>query len=282
MTEVLTFRLTQSGVELLDLPATTLDQASLQLPQGTYTTFRTYQQNRIVRLEAYLVRLDESNRLLGYDVPLDRTRIRDALAEVLARTDYRARRSSDSRLRITVGLAGGSAEVFISLEPFRPWPVEWYEHGVKAITIAMVQSNPRAKSTSFIAPSRQLQRSLPPDVHEVLMISPDGAVLEGFTSNFFAVKGGTLYTAGEGVLEGITRALVLEIAAEVMRVQLEPVRLSEVPTCAEAFITSASREIMPVVSIDSTCVGDSQRGLMTRELLRRYRERIRDEAQPAV
>jgi len=81
---VQTFRLGPKGVERMELPAATLAQASLQLPQGTYTTLRTYEGEKFLRLEAHLSRLEESSRLLGRPIRLDRDCIRCALREVLA------------------------------------------------------------------------------------------------------------------------------------------------------------------------------------------------------
>jgi branched-chain amino acid aminotransferase len=270
--------LNASGIEPVELPAETLDQVSLHLPQGTYTTLRTYAGDRFLRLEAHLDRLDESDQLLGHPVRLDRAAVRAALRQVLQRTGF-----AESRVRITVGLSndGQPGQVYLAVEPFVGWPAELYELGVRSITRPMARQHPRAKYTAFIAPSRQLKRTLPPDIHEVLMVNDQDQVLEGLSSNFFAVLDGTLRTSGEGVLEGITRSLVLEVARRWLPVRLEPVSRADVPRLSEAFLTSASREVVPVVEIDGQRIGAGVPGPVARQILQDYRARVLAEAQPA-
>ncbi len=270
-----TFHLTSTNLELVDVPGSTLDQVSLHLPQGTYTTFRTYNRDKFLRLEGHLARLEESARLVGHECSLDHDRIRRGIAAALARTGF-----PESRFRLTTGL-NCQPELFITVEQFELLPASVYDDGVATATIVMARDRPRAKVTTFIGPSREIQRSAP-GIFEVLMVSPDGTFLEGFSSNFFAVRDGILYTAEEGVLPGITRSLVLEVAAPMLPVRLEPVRYQEIPVLSEALLTSSSREVVPVVTIDGQLVGDGRPGPVARELLRRYRDRVRQETRPAL
>jgi len=272
---VQTFHLTLTDLEPIDVPGETLDQVSLHLPQGTYTTFRTYEHDKFLRLEEHLARLEESARLVGRECRLDHAHIRRAIASVLACTGY-----PESRLRLTTGL-NCQPELYISIERFESLDASVYASGVKTATLVMQRDKPRAKVTSFIGPSREMKRVVP-EVFEVLMVSPDGAILEGFTSNFFAVFDGVLYTAEEGVLPGITRSLVLAVAASLLPIRLRPVRYPEIPALSEACLTSSSREVVPVVSIDGQRVGDGRPGPVTRELLRRYRQRVRQEILPSI
>jgi len=274
-----TFRVHRNGVERLDWVAEDLDQASQRLPQGTYTTLRTFQGRKFLRLDAHLDRLERSATLLGFPIRLDRPQLRHALARALDHCGF-----SESRLRITVALEDETAhpkpEVYITVEPFQPPDESLYQRGVRVITMLITRADPRAKSTRFITPSRTLKAGLPQEVYEVLMITGDGKVLEGFTSNFFAVLEGRLITAGEGVLEGITRGMVLELAPEVLPVELRAPHLHEVTAFQEAFITSSSRGIVPVVVINEQVIGDGKPGPITAELRRRYEVQVRREAAP--
>lgn len=274
-----TFRILRNGVERLDWIAEDLDQASQRLSQGTYTTLRTFEGRKFLRLDAHLDRLERSAALLGYPIHLDRPRLRNALAQVLERYRF-----PEARVRITVGLENDlplpQPEVYVTVEPFRPPDEELYRRGVRVITMLITRADPRAKSTRFIVPSRTLKAGLPQEVYEVLMITGDGKILEGFTSNFFAVLEGRLVTAGEGVLEGITRGMVLELAPEVLPVELRAPRLREIPAFQEAFITSSSRGIVPVVVINEQVIGDGRPGPITAELRRRYEAQVRREAAP--
>lgn len=283
---VQTFFLTRKGLSPAAIAGENLDDVSRQLPDGTYTTLRTFDGNRFLRLDAHVDRLTGSARLLGKEAELDRSRLRQALADVLARTGF-----PESRLRITLPLDAKSAaraptdapvEVYISIEPFEGVDPTLYETGVRAITMLIARVSPRAKATGFIAPSRTLKAGLPREVYEVLMVTGDGRILEGFTSNFFAFLEGRLFTAGEGVLEGITRSVVLELAEEMFPVERRAPRVSEIAHFDEAFITSSSRGVLPVVVINEEMVGEGAPGPLTRRLSRRYDEYVVQAAKPPV
>jgi len=276
---VRTFCLDRLGLSEIRVPGETLDQVAMRLPPGVYTTFRTYEGNLFLRLDRHLARLEESARLLGHPITVDHERIRRALVEILDRTGF-----PESRFRVVVSLTsdGQPGDIYISIQPFILWPTSLYETGVRCVTRYLARQEPRAKATGFIGASRCVRHALPPDVHEVLIVDERDRILEGMSSNFFALKDGELHTAGEGVLEGVTRSLVLEIARAMLPVSLEPVTRAEVPALSEAFITSSSREVVPVVVIDDVPVGEGIPGPLAREMLQRYRDRVRQELMPAL
>ena len=260
-------------VALPEAAASGLNGASRSLPQGAYTTFRTYFSDRALCLDVHLARLESSARLLGSGATLDRQALCRALARIIIRHGY-----PESRLRVTWAVPAGT--VYCTISRLEPLPPEIYREGVHCITRTMQRDRPRAKDTGFIAPSRQLKKTLPGRVFEVLMCTPSGEILEGLTSNFFAVQGDRLYTAGDGVLEGVTRRIVLSIAPHVLPVRQAPPSRAEIPAMSEAFITSSSREIVPVVEIDGRKIGRGSPGPMTGRLLRRYRAFVRHAARP--
>ncbi len=185
--------------------AASLDEISGELPQGAYTTFRTFDRVKALHLDDHLDRLDESARLVGFESSLDRVRIRDGIRQAISTFQ-----PGDARIRLTLDLEKEPGTVYISLEPLNVPAEEQYRQGVSIVTRRMQRNNPRAKLTGFIGPAIGLRRALPPGVVEVVMIDENGRFLEGLSSNFFAVKGGILWTADQGVLPGITRSLVLE------------------------------------------------------------------------
>lgn len=277
-THIYTFHLTRDGLSVVDVPGNGLDEVSRHLPDGTYTTLRTFNRNQFLRLDAHLDRLEESARVLGKRFKLDRSRLGHALADVLARVDF-----PESRLRITVPLnAEGSPEVYITIEPFNGVDPALYATGIRTVTMLIARASPRAKATGFITPSRTLKAGLPRDIYEVLMVTGDGQILEGFTSNFFVFIGGHLVTAEEGVLEGVTRSIVLELAEELFPIERRAPRLAEVPQFDEAFLTSSSRGILPVVVINERVIGDGRPGPLTWQLRRRYDAYIQQAARPPI
>ena len=251
-------------------------EASAALEQGAYTTFRTYDRNRVLRLGQHLRRLEESLSLMQGGLParrIDDARARAAIAAALTQTGY-----VESRFRLTYAAAG----LFISIESFSPYAAALYEAGVRCVTVSLHRDNPHAKSTTFISSAAQAYKQLPIGVHEGLMVAQDGAILEGLSSNFFAVTtlpvssedadGGVpvLRTEEARVLLGVTRSLVLEVAAGVLPVTPVAVRAADLPRVTECFITSVSREILPVVQIDERVISDGVPGPITRELMRRF------------
>jgi branched-chain amino acid aminotransferase len=268
------YQLASKAVRLTDQTGFTLDAVSLRLPNGAYTTLRTYDTDRIIGLSAHLQRLIESSQLLQRPYPIDPAAIRSALRDVIAREDQAA-----LRVRLTVPLDEDA--IFISVEPFEVYPPEFYQQGVRCATTRLSRHTPRAKATDFIASSRESRAALDPGVHELLMIDGQKHILEGTTSNFCAVLNGVLRTAGEGVLEGITRHIVLQEAASFISIDYRPITVSDLPHLSEAFITSSSREVMPVIQIDDQSIGSGQPGSIAQTLLKKYRAYLEREAETA-
>lgn len=253
-----TFSVSDSG-ELSSVTADDdLTQASAHLPQGAYTTLRTYAGDRVLALERHVHRLEESvspRRPLAFD------RVRRGLSAAVVRLGF-----PESRFRLTFA----PPALFIAGERFRALPEAAFRDGGRAVTVAVRRANPEAKDTRFIATAASLYATLPAGVNEGLMLAEDDALLEGLSSNFFAIAGGVLRTEDARVLKGVTRALVLETAASLVAVELRPVRLSEIPGLQECFLTSVSREVLPLVAIDGQVLGDGRPGPITRALIARF------------
>jgi branched-chain amino acid aminotransferase len=243
-------------------------KASAALPPGSYTTLRTYAGRRVLRLAQHARRLGESleparPELVGEGL------LAPALAAALERTAH-----AESRIRLTFA----PPRLYVSLEPFTPLPPEAYAAGVACVSVPVHRENPHAKDTRFIATASATYASLPPGVEEGLMLAADGSVLEGLSSNFFGILGGTLRTEGERVLAGVTRSLVLEVAAGLMPVEIRAVTAVELKLLEEAFITSVSREILPVVRIDGVRLADGRPGPLTRRLIAAFAALVAREA----
>jgi branched-chain amino acid aminotransferase len=258
--------------------------ASAALPAGAYTTFRTYQHDKLLRLGQHLRRLEESAALMNKaaPVPIDDSAAAAALRTIIQTTNY-----PEARFRLTYA----PPALFVSVESFTPYDSALYQTGVHCRTVTLRRDNPHAKSTTFIASAAEAYKALPANTHEGLMVHEDGSLLEGLSSNFFAIthlpvrahdlEGDAipvLRTEEERVLIGVTRALVLEVAQLVLPLSTVPVRHADLPRVAECFITSVSREILPVVKIDDFVIGDGTPGPLTRELMDRFAALVSAEA----
>ena len=241
-----------------------LTAASAVLPAGAYTTIRTYGRRRFLQFDDHVTRLSDSA-----EAPLSPEALHDAVRAALDATQH-----PESRLRVTFA----PPRLFVSVEPFVAPPEALYRDGARCVTVPLHRDRPLLTDTRFLATAASAYRTLPSGIHEGLLVADDASVLEGLSSNFFAVVDGTLRTEESRALPGITRSLVLEAARGLLPLELRAPRQDELPRAAECFITSASRGVLPVVEIDGLRVGDGRPGQVTKELRRRFEERVASEA----
>ena len=254
--------------------AASLSAASASLTPGTYTTLRTYGGDRVLSLEDHVARLNDPLRTMkGGPPPL---RLADLRA--LVATAIREAGHAESRLRVTYA----PPDLFVAVETFRPLPEALYEAGVWCVTTPLRRQNPHAKNTLFLDVAGAVYDALPPGAHEALMVAEDGSLLEGLSSNFFAVVRGVLHTEEDRVLPGLTRRLVLEATQGLLPCVPRAIRLEEVTEASECLLTSASREVLAVVRVDDVVVGDGRPGPVGLELLRRYRDTVWREARSVL
>jgi branched-chain amino acid aminotransferase len=238
-----------------------LAASSATLPEGAYTTLRTYGGNGVVRLDQHLGRLVESMALKGTPGRLDAAAVRELVAQALAACPH-----PESRVRLTFA----PPRLFIAVEAFSPLPARLYEAGVACVSLDLHRNNPHAKDTRFIAAAQDAYARLPEGVEEGLLVAGDGAVLEGLSSNFFAIREGVLRTEEDRALAGVTRSLAIEVARPLLPLERVAVQRDELPLLNEAFITSVSREVLPVVRIDGRPVGDGRVGPRTRAIMQAF------------
>jgi branched-chain amino acid aminotransferase len=168
----------------------------------------------------------------------------------------------------------------ILIEPLSMPPADHYANGISAHCVETVRASDaadNAKLGNYLASALALRKAKQSGAHEALVVNRDGLVVEGTTSNVFAVVNGALITPAlnEGVLAGITRQCVLDIAAEQdITVSFRAMTRDEIVRSDEVFLTSSIREIMPVVSIDGHSIKDGRPGSLTRQLHRAFRRRV--------
>ncbi len=264
----LTYEATATGSVLLRRDQSLTD-SSARLPDGAYTTLRTYGGRRLLRLDRHFDRLDETIALEGGRGTVERTAARAAIRSVLDAAAW-----PESRLRLTFA----PPQLFLAIEPFQPWPAAAYETGVACVTLALHRDTPHAKDTRFIRTANDVYGRLPSGVEEGLLVE-GGAVLEGLSSNVFAIVGGALRTDEEHVLLGVTRSLVLELAEPLIAVDRRPLQLRELPAVSELLITSVSREVLPVGRIDGRPVADGRVGPITRRIMDGFAALVAREAE---
>jgi len=263
-TAIPTYILTPEGLSPTPYQVYSLSEAVAFEPSGVYTVARTFHGNHALLLDAHLDRLEQSARLVDIPLKLDRAYLRRALRTLLVQAGY-----PDAKFRITVPREHPD-HFYLSLEPFVPVPEEVQRDGAHLATIPMVRPNPVAKTTDWMITRRPAQQELPPGCYEGLLVGADGTLLEGLSSNFYGLLDGVLYTAGSGVLEGITRRAIVEIVKDIVPLQMQPIRLADVPRLSEAMLTSSGRGVVPVTRIDGQPIGDGKVGPVVTEIRRQY------------
>lgn len=259
-----TWKITKTKAEEIHFPdPASLDAITRQLSDGYYSTFRTYDAcTRVIGLKAHIQRLPHA----------DASSLRRRLIQLLE--PYQR---DEARVRIMETKQG---RFYISIEPLKRLPPEVYAKGVRVETVEIQRANPRVKSTAFIGASDEERKKIAKiGIFEALLVK-NGRILEGMTSNFFYVVDGVLYTAQRDILLGVTRTMVIRAArGRGGEVRYSPLKLDQLPAVEEAFITSSSRGIVPVIQVDEVTVGQGRVGELTRRLSAAYEAYVTQKAE---
>ena len=176
-------------------------------------------------------------------------------------------------------LTGGSATAepllerprFIMIAERLPsYPEAIYTGGVKLVSYEFQRDLPPVKTTNYMNAFRLDSFRRERDAFAILYLW-NGRVLESPRDNFFIIRGASLVTARENVLHGITRKVVLELSRDTYAVEERDLLVEELDEADEAFITSTTKRIVPVVRIDDRTIGKGSVGTETRAIMARFR-----------
>lgn len=265
---------------------------------SVYEVVRTYR-GRPFELAAHLRRLAHSAERIGLEPAWEGRRTEAELGRTLE-----AARGDDppdpggapwnageryARIVMTRGageigldpaLAVGPRAIVI-VQPLHAPPLAAYREGVAVRVVGVEHVPPRAvdptaKTGNYLSQVLALREARARGAHEALMLDRDGFVTEGTTCNVFAVRGGAVLTPplGAGILEGVTRGIVLGLARELgAPVREEPLRPRHLEEAEEVFVTSTAREVLPVTRLGDRPVGGGRPGPVTSRLHVAYRAR---------
>lgn len=236
---------------------------------GVFDLLRTYS-GKPLFLKEHVDRLLNSVREINLTVPWNHDHIQKAVLETLKRNTVD---EANIRIIITGGSSPdfmtpvGNPRLIILVTPLPKLPEWWHEKGVKVITMPSTRRIPGAKSIDYLPASLALREAEARNAIEVIYLDADGNALEGTTSNLFAFFGDTLVTPAKGVLSGITRKAVIQIAQPRYTVALRDLPKSELLRADEVFITGTNKGLVPVVMIDDTQIGHGAPGHRTRTIM---------------
>jgi branched-chain amino acid aminotransferase len=261
--------------------------------EGVYEVCRTYG-GRLRLLARHLARLRASAGLIALPVPFDDAHLEARIDETLTAAGLRPWRDGlpDAyvRLLLTRGVGELSYDtrgcptpsLVIIARPHTPPPAYVYETGVQVALVDIERNrrealNPQIKSNNLLNNALAMQQALARGAFEAVMRNHDGHVAECSQSNLFVVTGGVVRTppVGEGLLPGITRAFVLELCGALgVASQQSVLDDADLLEADEAFLTSTTREIVPVVGVDRHTIGHGVPGPITRRLLEAFRQQV--------
>lgn len=257
--------LTPDGLQPAPYHADSLADAVQYEPHdGIYTLANTFDHGKVLKLDAHLNRLEDSAQRVNIQLKLDRPALRKALHDMLEQSGF-----EDVRYRITVP-NDTPDHIILSIEPFKGHPTEIYTNGVRAITLppTVARDNPVAKTTGWMHDRDSV--ALPDGIFTGLLLDEHSNILEGTSSNFYAILNGELRTAADGVLPGIAQQIIFEVAPNILPVNRQATHVNDIPQFSEAFISGSSRGIVPVIEIDGIKIGDGTPGVITKKLREAY------------
>jgi branched-chain amino acid aminotransferase len=243
---------------------------------GVFDYLRTYG-GQPFRLDKNIERFRRSAELLELQFPWSNDDLRQIVLETVKRNAGNAEDFS-IRLVVTGGISSsnitpdGDPSLIVYVQPFTPYPATCYTDGVKVITVPNQRLIPDAKSIMYTPAILAQRRAKEQGGMEAIYRTPDDHILEATTSNVFLFQDETLITTptNGAILPGITRMTVLELAEAAFTVVVRPVTYDDLISADEAFLSSANKEVMPIVQVDDHRIGTGTPGTHTRDLMARF------------
>ena len=257
--------------------------------EGIYETLRTYD-GRPFLLDRHLRRLRNSARMIVLDLPFADGDLASQMQHTMAAADLRGL-GAYIRSLVTRGIgaltydpaATPTPSIVIIVKPHEDPPPGAYDKGVRVVIVDIVRNhpetvNPMIKSNNLLNSALAAQQALRRGGFEGIMRNTKGELTECSTANLFIVRSGEALTPplGAGLLPGITRKCLFEVGREVgVPVREQVLRDEDLFAAEEAFLTSTTRELVPIVTVDDRAIGSGRPGPVTKTLLEGFRRRTR-------
>ena len=254
---------------------------------GVFEGIRVYGGN-VFLLKDHIERLYESAKAIRLEIPISPPAMIQATKETVA-----ANGITDGYVRLVVTRGAGSLgldirrtsnpQIIIIADTITLYPAEIYENGMHLITASTIHNHPaalpaRIKSLNYLNNILAKIEGTDAGTVEALMLNHKGEVAECTGDNIFILKNGVLKTPSPdaGILEGITRNAVLQLAREAgIATQETTLIRHDLYVADEMFLTGTAAEVVPVVSLDGRVIGDGKPGPITRRLLELFHELTR-------
>ena len=244
---------------------------------GVFDYFRI-REGKPVFLADHIERLFHSMELMDMELDFERHHVKDMVIKLIEKNE-----TTDGALRIVVtgGFSrdgyhpDGLSNLYMMLHKAPTYIPEAYEKGVKLISTPYQRDIPSAKTTIYVHSIHYAKKMEAENAMEVLY-HWDGSISECSRSNiFFIDHENNLVTPSHGMLKGITRMYTISVAEKLgLQVNLRKIGMDEIDGMREAFITSTTKGVMPVIQIDDHFIGDGMPGVVTEKLMSAFADEV--------
>ncbi len=245
---------------------------------GVFDVMRT-RNGKPFLLAKHWKRLQNSAQELNLKIPILEKEFAKIIRKLLEKNKFQ---ESTIRTVLTGGESSngfsleGKFTFFILIEQFNSLPKKYLREGVKVITTNFHRNFPQAKITNHLLAIKMQKERIRKKAYEIIYTYKNLA-LEATTSNLFIVRNDKIITAKEGILPGITRGLVLDLAKrEGLLVIEKNISVRNLFSAQEVFLTASSKDILPVREIDGKKVGDGQPGEKTKILIETFQKFVKN------
>ena len=264
--------------------------------EGVYEVFRTYRGVPFL-FDRHQARLRASSARIHLDVPFTDAEVERRALETMAAAGLDEGHEAYVRVLLTRGVgeitydpaACPTPSLVIIAKPLPATPAAHYDSGIKVVMVEDIIRNhpdsvsPLIKSNNLLNNALGMQQAIAAGAMEAVFRNYRGEISECAQSNIFVVSGGVVKTPplDAGLLAGITRAFAMEVGRGI-GIPCEETRLTDADLFGadEAFFTSTTRELVPIVQVDTRRVGNGAVGPVTKTLLAEYRRQANAAARP--
>ena len=261
--------------------------------EGVYETWRTYNGQPFL-FDRHMRRLRNSSAMIALAVPLTDEQLDARCRETIRAAGLGEPPHGEAYVRMLVTRGIGelsydpadcpSPTIVVIVKPHVAPAPEVYDRGVNVALVPIIRNHPGTvspliKSNNLLNNALAMQEAFRRGAFEGLMRNYKGELAEGTQSNLFIVKEGAVLTPplAAGLLPGITREFVLEIGAGAgIAVREAALHDADLFGADEAFLTSSTRELVPIVQVDDRRIGTGAPGPVTRALLDKFRSRAQE------
>lgn len=218
------------------------------------------------RLDDHLIRLQYSAQQVGLTLPYSLEEIEEITLQLCEQNPdlsggYRYILTAGPYLSDTLVDVNQPSLYILAEKRHAPLP---YDQGIKVVTTRVLRTLAHVKTLQYLPAVLGMKRAKERGFDDAIYLNEREELLEGMTSNLFFVKGGCFYTDDSNqIIKGVTRASLLQL---INQIEFRPITLSELPFVEEAFLTSSTKDLLPITQIDDQWIGKGKPGPLTEKL----------------